>query len=319
MFCVCSLVVFAQKDNAQNAIFLRSSNAFYRLGGYVSANGLLLDSFKVYLYREQSQGNVELVDSAYSIHQNGEYIFPKVIEGIYYLKGESFKAGFLPTYYGNTAFWKESKAVLVQADNRARNFELFETNSSLNGVGAVRGRIVYGEGFIGHQQGEGAGFIPMMIRDLDGKPIKVFKTTSLGEFNCDEIPLIACEMLIDFPGKSMVPIRLGFNPERTTFENLEFRLETKEVVQVNRTTVDETNEASNMKIGPNPFNDFIRINDYTLHNGRFELVDIKGVTVIEGALENGFNKITIRDIQPGIYYMKIQNLGTADLIKKMVH
>lgn len=314
-----STVLSAQSQRPPEPIFLSPGNSFYKLEGFVTMNGTTLDSCKVYLYREQSQGNVELVDSVYSLDLNGEYKFERIIEGAYYLKACDLNQRAVPTYYGGSPFWKEARGVLLQADTKSRNIELQKLEVSNVGSGMVSGKIVYGEGFIGHVEGEGAKNVPFMLRNSAGKVIKQVMSNVDGEFALTNLPLNSSELIIDFPGKSMVPITVALSTSKTEVGDLQFRLEKKEVVHINALGVDIKEEKNSWEVGPNPFDDFIVFSNGNADaQSKVKLLDLSGNVLLNTPLTADDTRVDLMDLNRGIYLLTIENRSGIVLTKKMV-
>lgn len=314
-----SMALCAQSQRPPEPIFLSPGSSFYKLEGFVTMNGTTLDSCKVYLFREQSQGNVELVDSVYSLDLNGEYKFERIIEGAYYLQACDLNQRAVPTYYGGSPFWKEARGILLQADTKSRNIELQELKVSNAGSGIVSGKIVYGEGFIGHIEGEGAKNVPFILRNSVGKVIQHVLSNVDGEFALTNLPLNSGELIIDFPGKSMVPIKVSLSTSNTEVGDLQFRLEKKEVVHINALGMDIKEEKNSWVVGPNPFNDIIIISNSNADaQSKVKLMDLSGNVLLNAPLTEDDTRVDLMDLNRGIYLLTIENRSGIVLTKKMV-
>lgn len=89
------------------------------------------------------------------------------------------------------------------------------------------------------------------------------------------------------------------------------------VFEINELSVNEFNKI-NIHIYPNPTHDFVHINVKT--SGNLNIVDINGKQIINNiTLSEGTNKIAIKDLTPGLYFLKLLIDSKPYISKLMVN
>ncbi|OCK52422.1 hypothetical protein BA768_12590 [Chryseobacterium sp. CBo1] len=84
------------------------------------------------------------------------------------------------------------------------------------------------------------------------------------------------------------------------------------ILNNNVLAVDKINK-ENFKIYPNPVEDFINVENLKSNSSKAEIIDLNGRLILTNEIEN--NKIDVRNLQKGIYFLKIDEI-TNKFIKK---
>jgi predicted alpha/beta superfamily hydrolase len=75
----------------------------------------------------------------------------------------------------------------------------------------------------------------------------------------------------------------------------------------------------NVKIGPNPFSDFLKINtNLKLENGRLEIDDVFGKSVYSGSLHN-LEKLDLKSLKNGLFFVKLIQNNQIIYTQKLLH
>jgi hypothetical protein len=81
------------------------------------------------------------------------------------------------------------------------------------------------------------------------------------------------------------------------------------------TGIEDLNAQAEVSVLPNPFFETISVN--TSDQGKFEMIDLLGATVLQGKLEKGPNTIAAPHLNPGLYFLQME-IGNKTLVRKMV-
>lgn len=311
---VCSAV--AQYRMVHQPIFLNINSSFHEISGYVRDQGNPVDSCVIYLFREQSQGNVELVDSVWSFDQNGEYRFPKMVEGAYYIQARDWHNQLIPTYYGDVSFWAESRAILLQGDMKSRNIELLNLQRSSGGNAELKLKAVYGSDILGKNPGDPAEDVSVILRNGIGSEVFFGVTQKDGSLSVSDLMAVNGQIILDVPGKSMIPLELDFSEVK---DELRFSIEKREIIQ--EYAAYEIEEAGKpiVNIWPNPVVDHLMISSPVANDPlEWSIMDFQGKQVDSGVLESGAGIIDMSAHPAGVYFLKAPFEDGQALMEKII-
>lgn len=293
------------------------TDGLHQLAGRIFKANFVTDSVVVYIYREQVQGTVELVDSVHSYGKRGEYSFDRMVNGTYYVRARLFNSAtnFIDTYYGESAVWIKSKAIILRRDMLDRNINLLIEGNGV-GAGYVSGSVVYGE-TTPNPVGSGAQNIPVVLISENHIVNKTF-TDAQGNYEFKNIPVTDYEIVVDYPGKSMTPFHIDMNTQVTQVKDLEFVIEKSLIYYPAILSEEEMKKTEDeILVYPNPAEDYIQIRNAAL-NEKFQILNVLGEVVRSGAIEEGLS-IDITELESGNYIIQVDKnsqIQTRVFIKK---
>lgn len=296
----------------RHPIFL-STNSLFNLSGTVTKNNFETDSVVVYIYREQEQGTVELVDSAHSFGINGKYSFNKMVSGTYYLRAKhiNMTKGSIDTYYGGSAVWIDSKAIILRQDMTNKSISL-EKESDFKGNASISGNVEYGSGDINFPIGDKAINIPVVIMQ-NGVVIRRIVTDSQGNFKFNNIPIMNYYLVVDYPGKSMASHIVRLNSSETDIKNQNFTLEKSTVNYKGTVNSIEIEENKKLKVYPNPCTNIIHLKNIK-DIKTYKIIDYTGKAKLEGRLESLLS-IDMTFLESGIYFLLLDGDSEREVIR----
>lgn len=299
-------------NNERQPIFL-STNSLFNLSGTVTQGNFTSDSVVVYIYREQVQGTVELVDSTFSFGIKGKYGFTNMVSGTYYLRAKQLNKSksFIDTYYGESAVWINSKAIILRQNMTNKTINL-EKESDFNGTASISGNVEYGTGDINFPIGENAKNIPVIIMQ-NGTIIRRTTTNSNGDFSFNNIPIMNYKLVVDYPGKSMVAHSIGLNSSNIKVDNQNFILEKSTVNFKGSTNSFNEFESGKLNVYPNPCKESLYLKN-AQRVETFTIIDYTGKTKLTGNLEQ-LEYIDLSTLNSGVFFLLLEGVGEREVIK----
>ena len=93
------------------------------------------------------------------------------------------------------------------------------------------------------------------------------------------------------------------------------------IVIVDNTGVEEMLSNANVSLYPNPVSDQLHIHfqNYRMEVIQMDIVDITGKLVVRGELTQQNNTIQIKDLEQGVYFVKLRNGETSSSYKMLVN
>tara|TARA_B100000508_G_C11465744_1_gene282331 strand:- start:22087 stop:23043 length:957 start_codon:yes stop_codon:yes gene_type:complete len=303
----------AQISRTERQIIFLSSQNLFELAGQVTQSNFQSDSAVIYLYREQIQGTVELVDSIHSYNNQGRFSFRKMVSGTYYIRAKSLNTNnnFIDTYYGGSAVWINSKAIVLRRDMINRTIDLEKMNVFL-GSAEISGKVEYGSGDINFPIGEEAKNIPVLILH-NGSVIRRTVTDENGKYRFSNVPIMNYSLVVDYPGKSMVEHLISLNSSKNKVENQDFVLEKSTVRFKGGATGLVATQDKLLKVFPNPCRSKLNLKNADRFTG-YKLLDYTGKERITGAtIEN--EAIDISLMESGIYFLILEGSNAKEVVR----
>jgi hypothetical protein len=313
---ICGLILgqatFAQRFTSQNhVLYLHSNSNLFELSGHITESNFPSDSVRIYLYREQIQGGVELVDSIYSFGQKGVYSFSRMVQGNYYIKAVGSNKHHA-TYYGDSPVWVKSSAIVLRQNMKNRDINLLQ-KQDLNGLANLSGNVSYGETSLFHSPGDPAENVKVYLLQ-NNQVVACANTNPFGNYTFSGIPLLSYSIYVDLPGKSTSGSKVVFNSSKKTIEKLNFKIETSTIEVTGSATSTNTSlmETKEVQVYPNPFTRLL----HTTAEGRHEItiIDFTGKEIFK---KTGINEsvLELDNLLPGVYLMRIEANGTHRVMR----
>lgn len=309
----------SQMSSIERHPIFMGTESFHSLQGQVLRANFTTDSVVVYLYREQTQGIVELVDSVFSFGKNGAYKFERMVIGTYYLKARTYRPDekFVDTYYGDDPAWITSKAIILRNDMTGRTINLIIEGNAI-GMANINGEVTHGTTSPTALEGSPAKHIPVLLMNDDYLMRRAY-TDKDGKYNFQNVPIANYHVIVDFPGKSMLPHSVALNSGNDSKSDVDFIIEKSSITAPgpDHSTSLNLHSEADFKVYPNPFEHEIFLNSTESFN-HFYVIDLTGKTIISRELiEN--SSIDLSELEKGVYYLILkgeQESKIHQIIKK---
>ena len=303
----------AQISRNEHQLIFLSSQSLFELSGSITEGHFQIDSAIVYIYREQIQGIVELVDSIHSFGSKGKYSFNKMVPGTYYLRAKPNNPNndFIDTYYGGSAVWINSKAIILRQNMTNKIIDLSK-ESDFKGNANISGKVEYGKGDINFPIGENAKNIPVLVMQ-NNTVIRRTLTDSEGNFNIKNLPIMNYNLVVDYPGKSMVGHLVKLNSSKTKVEEQNFILEKSTVNFIGMSTGLVSEKSETPLIYPNPCKNELFL-QYVDERTAYSILDYTGKTRITGENES-LKPIDVSILESGTYFLLLERSGERKVVK----
>lgn len=308
-----SLTGVSQMSSSERHTIFMETEAFHSLKGRVLRANFTTDSVVVYLYREQTQGIVELVDSMFSFGKGGAYEFQQMVIGTYYLKARTYHHDekFVDTYYGDDPAWITSKAIVLRNDMTGRNINLI-IEGNAHGMANISGEVIHGATSPTALENDPAKNIPVLLMNEDYLMRRTY-TDNNGKYNFDNVPISNYHVIVDFPGKSMLPYLINLNSANDSKFDVNFLIEKSSITAPgpdHNTDVDEKS-ISGIQVFPNPFDREIFVTNTNGFN-QFNIIDLTGKTIVSKELIDN-KAIDLEDLEKGVYYLILKGEKESEI------
>ena len=267
--------------------------------GYVfEADSSVLGDYEgtVYLYKKDSDGDFQLVDStavegdllfnSYFFHDvdDGEYLTKAVVTSL--ITGDDY----IPTYHFSAMEWNEADVILVEDDGIGGPLIAYPIlllgTTSLDGPGSINGAIVDINDIIDidSRSGQGVHGVTIILTNEHDETLDYVMTSSTGNFNFGNLPYGTYHVYADYINLSGPYAVVTIGPDNENAE-VSFEVDGDDVFLDNK-DVDLSGE---LEIFPNPTSDrlFVHATDH-INIESVKLMSLQGKTLIE--LTNVSNK-----------------------------
>ncbi len=189
---------------------------YHNLWGQVFSGSTTMLSGSVQLLNPL-QTDVPLLDEI-TVGSYGLYFFAQRIEHNYLLRvlpdqNDPLSADFLPTYSGNTLFWKEAHEVILNGDISNYDLHLVRKKSISPGTCSVDGMVL---STVGSAM---TNVLVMLLNTADQAPVVFTYSDSSGFFMLDKIPYGSYWLVAEDPGYESNLIQVVFNPLAQVFSS----------------------------------------------------------------------------------------------------
>ncbi|MGB3468372.1 MAG: LamG-like jellyroll fold domain-containing protein [Cyclobacteriaceae bacterium] len=291
------------------------------------------------------EGAYEPVDES-TLDANGTFTFDTTLADYVVLVDPTNLEAFIPTYHISTIQWDEASVLILNTDTTNINVNMIaKPGDPTGGDGTFIGDVFTDfpeDGRIEARRRVRRVGVALRRRRSSGRPLDdefdlfaYTETDDEGKFSFGNLPSGLYRIYIEFPG---IPIKEDSFTEFEITEdgkNNDVVIEAtvfEDGIEINgRITGVAENYLSELSIYPNPLGDsdlFVKVESKRGYSIRFELIDLRGKTVISKDINHvntpdGIAHISTGDIQAGVYIIKViipelenQIYQTGKLIKK---
>ncbi|MEL6632168.1 MAG: PKD domain-containing protein [Bacteroidota bacterium] len=282
--------------------------------GQVFANGQIVDDYTAWLIVYDSvAGTLTAVDTFQSDPTLGGLFIFGAPNGDYRVKvapnpSDPNYSSFLPTYYGDDAFW--FNATVVNQSSFPFLIINLEPGNNSGGPGFVGGLVSQGA----NKNGPGD---PMMntsilVMDMNDQMVAAGMTNDAGEYSIGNLAYGTYKVQVEMWGRNSEHYVVDITANNETFNQLDFEVTDTDVLKVGSLASSNdplTTLAFNLY--PNPAKDQITVqmeipqaNEYTL---RIRNMMGQSVWIAEGMQQTGLMKkeISLQDLPSGVYHIDI--------------
>lgn len=311
-----SLTITTDINNslASNTISKRiyiSERSFYHMGGHAFANYFPVDLGLAYLYLLDSNDYYIPVDTV-AFDTLGFYMFYQVPEGDYLVKTQpdsesEFYGEILPTYYGNSMYWKDAMVIRLTNTNWEYDVHMVQGQGIKSGNCLLNGNVIYN-------------ILGLPFQDLDAKLVDIYifddndqllashYSNEDGFFDYLDIETGTYWLYPEVTGFDSEPLRIILTDDDPSVTGIEIIIGPTAPNFIFDNSI-ETNIISN--IFPNPAKSIINIEFEAQQNSllKVEVIDLHGRIVFAENGENNYynNRISfdISHLIDGTYILNL--------------
>jgi PKD repeat protein len=193
---------------------------YFNLWGQVFAANSTIGNGKVQLINPKVTPNGYPVLDEVNLSGIGLYFFAQRIAHPYLLRAfpdnnNPLHAEFLPTYAGNTVFWKEASGVILQSDTGNLDIVLAKKKMLPTGPCTIGGVVVSNAGPAGFP----GALVLLMNPDNDNILAFTF-TDQNGNWYLDQLPYGSYTLVAEVPGLDATPVSIELTPLNPNFTNM---------------------------------------------------------------------------------------------------
>ncbi|MCD4664106.1 MAG: T9SS type A sorting domain-containing protein [Bacteroidales bacterium] len=306
-------------------IFNITIKDYYSFGGHVFAGDFPIDKGFAYLYDIE---NDIIIDTAIFSEEYGYYYFYQVIEGNYFVRADLDPNSvlfdeYMATYYSDKLIWTEADTVFHNNNYFNYDIYLIPKEQLTTGPGKISGTISYSVG-TGDNKSVPAYNVELLLLNENNQPFICCHSNQEGEFAFYDLELNSYKVHAEVTGKYTYPVNVTLDYSNQEIENVE--------IIISNYTVDGSVNGINDNIRlntigeiyPNPVSDIanLSVNFQEDTDLQMSLYNNTGQLIYEfyQTAYSGKNNITVNvaGIQPGIYFLKINNSINNGIIRKFI-
>jgi len=292
----------------------------FNINGAVLTGNARLDIGKVDLIRIDSLSVMTVVDTWYiQDTMNGCFHFFSVPAGSYYLMAEvsdnSVYAGqYAPTYYDSTIYW--SSAIVISSGLYPEFFlHMVPLNLMLPGNGGISGTITQNL-----KTSVPVADVEVLLLDQNNQPLAYTRTNASGEYSFGSLAYGDYIVYPEITGVTTIPSPASLSAGSPN-ASINFLLKQGNIITgIHHQTPEGIGSIS--PVFPNPPVDNANL---TVTATRDELLNLSVINSTGQSIRDfkfnalkGMNTIsfTTAGMTPGLYYIKISNTGTGEVLRK---
>lgn len=190
---------------------------YYNLWGQTFNGFNTLENGKVRLYNPV-QKEIPLLDEV-TVGTFGLYYFAQRVEHTYFLRAlpdttDPQYGSFLPTYSGNSLYWKEAQQVNLNGDIANYDIQLIAKEPLATGICSVNGTVQESAGY------PRPGVLVLLLRENDRAPVAFTFTDSTGYFALPQLPFGSYYLLAEEPGLQSTETLISLTPQNPVTNNV---------------------------------------------------------------------------------------------------
>lgn len=302
-----------------------AQNNYFVLAGQVFADGLLVDTLEVHLYREKD-GIVSMVDSA-AMGMWGIYYFYGLPAGNYMVKAALHPSSqhygqFMPTYTGNTTLWTDANILTLDHDIYNADIELLNNPQLLAGNGGITGSIYYD---FNHENFSSipAYNVAIYLCTPDNEIKRCAFSDEDGFFEFGDVPFGNYSLTPEITGKYAIPLTFELDETNDSIADISFTI--KDMTITYSIAERESDFVSDISdVYPNPVSDVLTVSltGKCPANLGIEISDLWSRQLIseDRAITQGPNSITIdmHQLSAGAYMLRLITPDGYSLSRKIL-
>lgn len=192
---------------------------YHNLWGQVFAGPMPPDSGRVQLINPvHTPAGFTVLDEV-SLSGIGLYFFAQRIAHPYLLRSfpdysNPQNADYLPTYIGNTVFWKEAAQIILSSDTGNLDIKLTEKKGTVTGLSTLSGKVMVTGGI------SFPGALVMLLNPADNSVLHFTFADTSGIWSLQQLPFGSYKLVAEVPGLEAVPVLADLTPAVTSVSNI---------------------------------------------------------------------------------------------------
>ena len=284
---------------------------YHNLWGQVFAGPLPADSGRVQLINPvHTPAGFKVLDEA-SLSGIGLYFFAQRIAHPYLLRSfpdytNPQNADYVPTYSGNTVFWKQAAQIILSSDTGNLDLKLMEKKGTVTGLCTLGGTVLLNGGM------SFPGALVMLLNPLDNCVLQFTFADTSGNWSLQQLPFGSYKLVAEVPGLEAVPVLADLTPAVTSVSNITLLL-------TPLTGIPEPEPAISVTCRPNPASTTLHL---TIPTGTFPrevfIQNAAGQQVGYQRLEDAVNDdvtIDVSGLPAGMYSIMVYTKTGAGSVR----
>jgi len=287
---------------------------YYHLGGHCYSEQFPIDFGKAILYSVDENGLLLPFDTTSLNETLGHYYFYQVPEGRYCVKTQpdetsEFYGNWIPTYYGDSEFWKEAEIIELDQNDFTYHVNLVKAIGIPSGLGEISGKITF------TSSGKDEIFYPsngvdIYLLDANNQPLSCQYTVEDNYFHFENMAMGSYWIYPELTGFTLEKQKIKLTNAIPVIEDVEILINTDAVYLIFPDQADLEDNFTSAPY-PNPASNQISF-EFNAKNSkdlRLEIVDLNGRVLMTETinLQSGLNKNTIQTdkLTNGFYFLRL--------------
>lgn len=286
---------------------------YYHIGGHCYSEYFPIDVGNAYLYTIDENNLLTPFDTT-AFDEFGFYYFYQVPEGTYCVKTQpdvssQFYGDWIPTYYGNSEFWKEAEVIDLNHTDYTYHVNLVKSIGIPPGEGKIAGKITFTSSEKDEINYPSSG-VDIYLLDAYNQPLGCQYTVEDNYFSFENLAIGSYWIYPELAGFTLEKQKIQLTNIIPVIQDVEILINTDAVYLIFPDQADlEDNFASAPY--PNPATSQISF-EFNAKNSKdliLEVVDLNGRVVMTETLNlnSGLNKNTIQtsNLTNGFYFLRL--------------
>lgn len=226
----------------------------------------------------------------------------------------------LPTYYQQAAFWNAATPYAYQAFGPlypSVNI-IMVPGQNPGGPGFIGGLVSQGANVHGH--GNHADFggsgdpmpgVSVVLTLADGTPVAAAVTDANGQYAFSNIAWGTYKVTLDIPGLPLAEATVTIGPDNPAVQGLNFIADENSIAL----PVKEADLKKEVSVYPNPTQDLLYV--VAPNQADITLTDALGKAVWQENSAPAKTKISMGDLNSGLYFLSVRSAGSIEIVKVM--
>jgi hypothetical protein len=295
--------------------------SYYHLGGHCYNGQFPIHKGQAILYKIDDDNVMIPFDTTTLNDTLGQYYFYQIPEGNYCVRTQPDKESedyglLIPTYYGDTEFWKQAEIIKLDHTDYTYHIHLVKSNGTPTGEGKIAGKIVFTYTGKDLTKYNSVG-VSVYLLDALNRPLTYQYTDENSSFSFNNLATGTYWIYPEIAGFDLAKESIKLTELIPVVQDIKIEINGDAVYLI----FPDSEDLKDNFVGqpyPNPASNQFSFEINTRNNKTLNLyiTDLQGRVVISKSLnlENGLNKNTIETsgLMPGLYVLKLE----ADGIQK---